>query len=73
MPSAESNLDQPLIRALLILHGAISIYEENASAICRLLRANQKESLCDSLDLLGEAFYWLREQLSAEYSAGCQA
>ena len=72
MPDRESDSAQLLPRSLLLLHGAISIYEENAPKICRILLANQKDSLYDSLDLIGEALYWLREQLSAEYSAACQ-
>ena len=73
MPNHESDHSQLLLRSLLILRGAIDIYEENAPEICRLLLANQKDSLYDSLDLLGEALYWLREQIKTEYAASCQA
>ena len=72
MQDRESETMQTLLRSLLILRGAISLYEENAPEICRILLANQKDSLYDSIDQLGEALYWLREQLSAEYSAVCQ-
>ncbi len=73
MQDRESESQQTLLRSLLILRGAISLYEENAPEICRILLANQKSSLYDSLDLLGEALYWLREQIKTELAASCQA
>ena len=73
MQDRESETLQTLLRSLLILRGAISIYEENAPEICRILLANQKDSLYEAIDQLGEALYWLSEQLSAECAAVCQS
>ena len=62
-------LDQSLQRMCLILSGAIALYEQDGPEICRLLLAQQKEKLYLSLDLLGEALYWLREQVKTDLIA----
>lgn len=69
MSDLEAETLQVLLRAQLILRGAISVFEENSPAICRTLIAAEKHSLYYSMDLLAEALYTLQSQLEAEWLA----
>ena len=69
MQDREPETLQTLLRSLLILRGAISVYEENMPEICRMLIANQKDTLYYSMDLLAEALYRLHDELKSEWLA----
>lgn len=69
MQERETDTIQVLLRAQLILRGAISIFEENSPEICRILITAEKDSLYYSLDLLSEALYTLQSNLEAEWLA----
>lgn len=69
MQNREAETLQTLLRAQLILRGAISVYEETMPEICRTLIAAQKENLYYSMDLLAEALYRLNDDLETEWLA----
>ena len=67
MQDREPETLQTLLRSILILRGAISVFEENSAEICRTLIAAGKQPVYYSLDLLAEALYTLQSQLESEW------
>ena len=67
MSDQKSDSLQTLLRALLILRGAISVHDEIMPEICRTLIAAQKKNLYYSLDYIAEALYRLQDELEAEW------
>ena len=47
----------------LIVNGAISIFEGEGLEIPTILKAQERNDLCEAYDILGAALYWLKNEL----------
>ena len=50
-------------KILLLLKGALAIYEESGLEIMELLNRQQESQLADALDAIGSALHWMHQEM----------
>ena len=57
---------EKLKRIRLILYGVSTFYDLDGDQIIAILRRQQKDELISSMETIGAALYWLRNQIEAQ-------